>query len=119
MKYVFESLSEQKRIPLSEVTWDDVSPKRDPDLPKWKWQKDTVDLPNDFQSSEQFRSEAGFERWYRDFTKRWGTDGELVETRPTYWKLEGNTEWDKAYKRGTDAVSRYYDEKGSGGFTGD
>lgn len=119
MKYVFEALSEQKRIPLSKVTWDQIEPKKDPDAPKWQWQKDTVDLPNDFMSSEQLKSMEGFERWYRDFIKRWGTTGELVETRPTYWKLEGNTQWDEASERGSKSVSKYYDDKPSGGFTGD
>jgi len=119
MKYLFEDLNEQKRIPLKDVKWEDVKPVIDPNAPKWKWQKDSVDLPNDFMSSEQLKFEQGFERWKRDFIKRWGTDGELVETRPTYWKLEGNKEWDEAYERGSSAVSKYYSDKPSGGFTGD
>jgi len=119
MKYVFEALSEQRRIPLSKVTWDKVEPIIDPNRPKWYWQKDTVDMPYDYMSSNQFKGHDAFENWYRKFVEEWGTDGELVETRPTYWKLEGNKKWDEAYEKGSKAVSQYYDEKKSGDFTGD
>jgi len=119
MKYLFESTDDQKRIPLSKLTWDKIAPVLDPDAPKWKWQKDTVDLPSDFMTSTRIQGDVQFERWFNRFVKDWGTDGELVETRPTYWSLVGNKKWDEASKRGSDSVSNFYSDKKSGDYVGD
>jgi len=120
MKYLFESTDEQRRVPLAKATWDKIEPQINPDAPKWEWQKDTVDLPNDFMSSSRIKGADQFERWYTKFVKEWGIEGELVETRPTFWKLEGNQKWDEAFERGADSVSRFYDKgSGKGNYTGD
>jgi hypothetical protein len=120
MKYLFESTDEQRRIPLSKASWEKIEPKIKPDAPKWEWQKDTVDLPNDFMSSSRIKGHDQFERWYQKFVEQWGIDGELVEARPTFWKLEGNSKWDEASERGSDSVSKFYgDNRGIGNYTGD
>lgn len=119
MKYLYEALEEQRRIPLSKLSWDKIEPIIDPNTPKGKWQKDTVDLPSDFMSSSRIKGDDQFERWYQKFVKRWGTDGELVETRPTYWSLQGNTKWDEASDEGSSSVSKFYSDKQSGDYVGD
>lgn len=110
MKYVFENLNDQRRIPLIDVTWDKIKPKENFSV---------SNLPINFSAHEQIKTQNAFERWYKNFIKNWGTEGDLVEVRPSYWKLQGNKQWDEEYKRGVDSISRYYDEKGSGGYTGD
>ena len=117
MKYLFENLEEQKSIPLSNVTWDDVKPFKDPNIKGW--QKDSTDLPYDFMSSRRIDNEDEFKTWYQKFVKLWGNEGELVETRPTFWSLVGNSQWDKAYEKGSEELTKYYRDKQSGGFTGD
>lgn len=114
MKYLFESLDDQREILLNEVTWDDIMP--DPELPEWQ-QK--VLLPYDFMSNEEITSNFGFRRWYNNFIKIWGTQGILVEVRPNVWKLKENAKWDAADEEGSKGVSKYYDSKKSGGYTGD
>jgi hypothetical protein len=119
MKYLYESIEEQKRIPLSKLTWDKIAPEIDTNAPKWKWQKDTVDLPKDFMSSSRIKGEDQFETWFQKFVKEWGTEGELVETRPTYWSLVGNRKWDNESELGSNAVSKFYGDKRSGDYVGD
>jgi len=119
MKYLYEALEDQRRIPLSKATWEKVEPVIDPNAPKWKWQKDTVDLPSDFMSSSRIKGHDQFERWYRKFAKNWGIEGELVETRPTFWSIHGNGKWDKASEQGSDNVNNFYKDKKSGDYIGD
>lgn len=119
MKYLFERLDEQRRIPLADATWEDVKPIIDSTLPAQKWQKTTVDMPKDFMSSREFRGEIAFNNWKEDFIDEWGSEGELVEVRPTYWKIFGNSKWNEAFRQESRGVSDYYAEKKSGEFTGD
>jgi len=119
MKYLYEALEEQRRIPLSKLSWDKIAPEVYPDAPKGKWQKDAVDLPKDFMSSSRIKGEEQFERWFQKFVKEWGIEGELVETRPTFWSIVGNTKWDNESETGSDAVSRFYGDKRSGDYVGD
>jgi hypothetical protein len=116
MKYVYESLDEQKRIALDSVTWDAIEPIDDP---MSKWTNDKVNLPNTIASYYVIRSREAFEDWYESFTDKWGVEGELVEIRPNHWEIKGNKKWDKIAEIEANSISSYYDNKGSGGYTGD
>jgi len=105
MKYLFESLEDQKKVPLEDITWNDIKP--------FAW------LPYDFSSSEEITSEFGFDRWYKRFINKWETEGLLVEIRPNKWKLEGNKKWDEYVEISSEQISKYYRDKPSGGYTGD
>jgi len=114
MKLVKESL-EYKKIPLADVTWDDVKPIKDED----KWSPDYVNLPYDFMSSLVIKREKEFNEWYKEFIEKYGMDGFLVKWSPTSWKLEENPIFDKESQIQGEYISKYYRDKPSGGYTGD
>lgn len=119
MKLVRESINDEIEdisFSLKNLTWDDIKPEEKKDY----WGNPIyVNVPHDFMSSESLSAEVQFNRWYKEFIKRYGTEGELFKTRSNNFDIRGNEKWDKAKEKGKDSVMKFYANKKSGDYIGD
>ena len=109
MKLVRESLSEETHIPLASLSWNDIE---EPD-------KKYINVPQDFMTSSSLYTEAGFNRWYKEFIEIWGTEGYLVKWKDNSYELKNNLMWDLAKEKRGAGVAKYYSDKKGGGYAGD
>lgn len=104
--------SEEIRIPLKDLTFNLLEPYMTGNYTK------RINVPSDFMSNRTIKTDQDFGWWYPEFIEKYGDDGELVISDGRV-DLKGNPEFDRLSNIGGDAVSKYYKDKSSGGFTGD
>lgn len=101
------------RFPLKDVTFEDIEPYMKGEYSPY------LNISNDFMSSRQISGSKQFNWWKEDFIKIYGDEGDVVIKYPGKAEVEGNSEFTKSDEIGSKAVSDFYKNTGSGGWTGD
>jgi hypothetical protein len=101
------------RFPLSDITFEDIEP-----YMKGEYNP-SINISNDFMTSRQITGPKQFNWWKEDFTEKYGDDGDIIIEYKGRAKVVDNIKFNKSKVSGDKAISNFYKNTPSGGWTGD